>query len=1076
MVKDSYTDFSREALRFIPKERIYTDELHRLTWGTDAGFYRLIPRIVIHAAEEGEVAGLLKLAGRYSLPVTFRAAGTSLSGQAISNSILIVAGKHWEQYSISADHEQITLEPGIIGQRVNELLAPYGRKFAPDPASVKSAMVGGIVMNNASGMNCGTHANSDRMLLSARIVLADGTVLDTGNPVSRASFEVTHRDFIRRICELRDEIRGNEELAARIRHKYSIKNVTGLNLLPFVRFDDPFDIIAHLMVGSEGTLAFLSRVTMKTEYDYPCKASAMLYFKTIKEASRAVVAMKRVERGEGKELKVESGELKASRVESGKLKVESEEWKASRVESGELKVESNHAECEESATQHSAANSPLSTLNSQLSSTPNSQLSTLNSQLVKSAEMLDYKSLSSVNDPVFLKYKGEVASSALPGVEPGDETGLTAVLTETKAHTPEELRQNIAAIETCLASFDTYIPVHFTDRPEEYSEYWAIRSGIFPSVGGTRKPGTSCLIEDVAFHIEDLPEATADLQQLLARHGYNDACIYGHALEGNYHFIINQSFSNQNEVDRYKDLMEDIKTLVVDKYDGSLKAEHGTGRNMAPFVRYEWGDDAYRAMKAVKELFDPEGLLNPGVIFNDDPQCHIKGFKYLPAISVDEEHRAIGYQLQSNPYGLGIVAVCPPLAADKCIECGFCEVNCLSCGFTLSPRQRIVAQREMSLLKQAGMKKQLAILQRQYDYPGNQTCAGDGLCSMSCPMGINTGDLTHLIRQEALPKGSLGYKAGSFAANHFAGIKSAVRPVLRLADTAHSLLGTKAMSALAKTMHNVLHAPLWTPAMPKAYKYSEANSPESTRRSVRGGTVPKVVYFPSCINQTMGQARKSPAEQPLARKMLSLLQKAGYEVILPKNMERLCCGTIWESKGMPDIADRKTEELEAALWEASGQGLYPVLCDQSPCLHRMRRHIKKMKLYEPAEFIYTFMRDKLTFTPTDRPVAVHITCSMREMGLADTITALAGLCSTRVLVPEEVGCCGFAGDRGFTHPELNAYALRKLRPQVEASGVKTGYSNSRTCEIGLTTNSGIPYVSIVYLVDECTRPADAGNE
>ena len=204
--------------------------------------------------------------------------------------------------------------------------------------------------------------------------------------------------------------------------------------------------------------------------------------------------------------------------------------------------------------------------------------------------------------------------------------------------------------------------------------------------------------------------------------------------------------------------------------------------------------------------------------------------------------------------------------------------------------------------------------------------------------------------------------------------------------------------------------------------------------------------------------------------MVALLHKAGYEVIFPKNMEKLCCGTIWESKGMLDIADRKTRELEDALWEASEQGHYPVLCDQSPCLHRMRETIHRMKLYEPAEFIYTFLRDRLEFTPTDRPVALHITCSMRKMGLANTLIALARLCSTQVFVPEEVGCCGFAGDRGFTHPELNAYALRKLRPQIEERHIQIGYSNSRTCEIGLTTNAGIPYVSIAYLVDECTTP------
>lgn len=934
-----YTSFLHDIARFIPGDRIYTDELRRLAWGTDAGFYRLIPQIVIRSNSEEEVSMLLKATDKYQLPVTFRAAGTSLSGQAISDSILIVAGKHWEQYEVLEEGKAVRLQPGIIGQRVNEILKPYGQKFAPDPASVKSAMVGGIVMNNASGMNCGTHANSDKVLRSVRMVLADGTRLDTGNPESRRAFQEKRPDFIRRIEELRDQVRANKSLAERIRYKYAIKNVTGLNILPFIRFDDPFDIIAHLLVGSEGTLAFLSEVTMTTEYDYPCKASAMLYFSDIKEACRAVVAMKKLTNEQGN-------------------------W------------------------------------------------------IVKGAELLDKKSLASVNDTT-----GE---------------NLTAVLTETKAHTPEELQQYIRQIEACLQEFNTYTPVHFTDKPEEYSRYWAIRSGIFPSVGGTRKLGTTCLIEDVAFHIEDLPEATAELQALLARHGYEDACIYGHALEGNYHFILNQSFHTDEEVKRYEDLMNDVKTLVVDKYDGSLKAEHGTGRNMAPFVRYEWGDDAFELMKSVKQLFDPKNLLNPGVIFNDDPKCHIKHFKPLPL---------------TNP------------KVDRCIECGFCEVNCLTCGFTLSSRQRIVIQREISRLRQSGDDPQrLATLLKEYKYWGNQTCAGDGLCSMSCPMHINTGELTHDIRQAELPKGSTGYQIGDFAARHFAGIKNSLRPVLTFADTAHAVMGTTLMTSLTRGMHQTLGILLWTPAMPKAYRIRKQLRSHITAKP------DKVVYFPSCINQTMGLARKSPEEMALVDKMVSLLQKGGFEVIFPDNMDKLCCGTIWESKGMMDIADRKSKELEEALWKASEEGRYPVLCDQSPCLHRMRETIKKMKLYEPAEFIYTFLRDRLIFTPTDEPVAIHITCSMRRMGLADTIINVAKLCSKNVFVPEEIGCCGFAGDRGFTHPEVNAYALRKLRPQLEEKGIQRGYSNSRTCEIGLTTNSGVPYVSIAYLVDRCTRP------
>lgn len=476
--------------------------------------------------------------------------------------------------------------------------------------------------------------------------------------------------------------------------------------------------------------------------------------------------------------------------------------------------------------------------------------------------------------------------------------------------------------------------------------------------------------------------------------------------------------------------MNDVIDLVVGKYDGSLKAEHGTGRNMAPFVEYEWGEEAYAIMKEVKQIFDPKGLFNPGVIFNDDPQCHIKHFKPLYPLTIGQDTQ-VTRQI------------------DRCIECGFCEVNCLSCGFTLSSRQRIVIQREISRLKKSGENPQLLeTLSELYRYSGNRTCAGDGLCAMSCPMGINTGDLTHILRQAEFPPGSTGYRTGKFAANHFAGIKSTLRPVLSLANAAHSLLGTSTMTSITRKMHSAWGLPQWTPAMPKSYKIRKSDQTPAMNN--------KVVYFPSCINQTMGLAKDSPVDQPLVKQMLSLLQKAGYEVIFPPKMEKLCCGTIWESKGMLDIADSKSTELEAALWEASEQGRYPVLCDQSPCLHRMRATIQKIKLYEPAEFIYTFLRDKLEFTPTDRPIAIHITCSMRKMGLANTLISLAKLCSTQVFIPEEVGCCGFAGDKGFTQPELNTYALRKLRPQLTKAGIGIGYSNSRTCEIGLATNTGIP--------------------
>ncbi|MDE6270703.1 MAG: FAD-binding oxidoreductase [Muribaculaceae bacterium] len=927
--------FLEEINTLQPRPVVYTDALRRLAWGTDAGFYRLMPQLVVRSDGEEQVSAILRAASRLGVPVTFRAAGTSLSGQAITDSVLLVAGKNWEGYTIGPGAETITLQPGIIGERVNEILKPYGRKFDPDPASKRSAMVGGIVANNASGMNCGTHANSDSILLSARIVLADGTVLDTGSDESRASFRATHAPLLAQIESIRDEIRADAALTERIRYKYSIKNVTGLNIRPFVVFDDPFDIIAHCMVGSEGTLGFISSVTVRTSPVLPCTASAMLYFGSMREAAEAVVAMRK--------------------------------------------------------------GAP-----------------------VDSCELLDAKSLASV------------------GTE-GVTDGLTALLLDTKAETPEALQAHIDAIMRVVEPFKLVREAHFSTDPEETAAWWQMRSGVFPAVGGTRPIGTTVLIEDVAFHIDDLPDATVALVELLQQSGYDDACIYGHALEGNFHFIISQSFDTPEEVARYRRLMEAVETLVVDRFDGSLKAEHGTGRNMAPFVRKEWGDKAFGMMKRLKEAMDPLDILNPGVIFNPDPECFISNIKPLPRVDA---------------------------VVDRCIECGFCEVNCVSCGLTLSARQRIVVSREIARLRRLAdpvSLREAASLEHDFQYYGLDTCAGDGLCSTSCPMKINTGELVHHLRERQVPPGSAAYKAGAYAARHLGGLSSGLRGLLATARLAGNVLGNKATDSVGRALHHI-GLPMWTAALPGPShpRRDIADGPHKTRSR-------RVVYFPSCLNRSLGATPEHGHKVPeLISVVLQLCERAGFEVVFPDSMDGLCCGMIWESKGMPDIADAKTAQLEEALLKASEGGRLPVLCDQSPCLHRMRKHITSMKLYEPAEFIHDVLAPYLDFHPTDRTVAVHVTCSTRLMGLADKIISLARMCSRNVVVPAQVGCCGFAGDKGFTYPELNRWGLRKLRPAIEEAGATEGYSNSRTCEIGLTDNSGVPYKSIAYLVLECT--------
>jgi len=945
MPPDNYQRFLQELQTCIPVARIITDPLRTLAYGTDASFYRMVPKIVVKADMETEVAFILQTSDRLDIPVTFRAAGTSLSGQAITDSVLVIAGSNWKQYEIQGNGKRIRLQPGIIGGQANRYLAAYRRKIGPDPASINAAMIGGIAANNASGMCCGVAQNSYQTVHSMRIVFQDGTVLDTADAASRERFQGTHHRLLAGIEEMARTVRRNPVLAERIHHKFKIKNTTGYSLNALVDFADPIDIILHLMIGSEGTLGFISEITYDTVVEHPFKASALMIFPQMASACSAATTLKQ--------------------------------------------------------------------------------------QPVSAVELMDRAALGSVAGKQGLPaYLEELSATA------------TALLVETRASNAGDLKDNIKRIIRSLATIPTERPIEFTDREEDYTRLWNIRKGLFPAVGAVRSVGTTVIIEDVAFPIARLAEAALELQDLFVNYQYHEAIIFGHALEGNLHFVFTQDFGTPSEIERYRRFMDDVCRMVVQTYDGSLKAEHGTGRNMAPYVEMEWGLEAYSIMQQIKHIFDPKNLLNPGVLINSNPRIHIENLKPMP---------------ETDPI------------LDRCIECGFCEAHCPSRDLTLTPRQRIVVQREISRLRATRAdRSRLRELEQAYIYQGEQTCAVDGMCAVHCPVDINTGDHTKQLRGTQATHGA--QSIATWAARHFEFVTALVRTGLKTADLARRFLGSDTLGFLTTIARRISRdrLPLWNPHVPRGVSLPKMSG-------LRRSNDKKVVYFPSCISRTMGPAAGDPDSDPLPVVTARVLQKAGYDVICLPNPDAFCCGTPFESKGFFRQADMKSTELETALLEVSRGGRVPVLCDTSPCLYRMRRVLNPaLHLFEPAEFICDFLMNLLHIQPLAEPVAVHHTCSTMKMGLEHKLLAVAQACAVDVVIPELVGCCGFAGDRGFSFPELNASALKELKPSLPQK-CNSGYSTSRTCEIGLSRHSGIYYKSIMYLVDRCTPKNRAGS-
>jgi D-lactate dehydrogenase len=933
----------------VPRERVLTKPIERIAYAADASFYRLIPQAVILAKGVEEVQGLFRFSRTHRVPMTFRAAGTSLSGQAVTDGLLVEAAKHWREVRVEEGGKRVRVQPGVIGGHVNLALKAYRAKMGPDPASINACMMGGILSNNSSGMCCGVTQNAYHTLHSITFVLPSGTVIDTARPEADEIFRQQEPRLYQGLLEIKREIEANARLAERIRAKYKMKNTTGYSLNAFLDFARPVEIMRNLLIGSEGTLAFIAEAVLNTVPDLPVKYTGLLLFPSVHTACAAIAPLREAD--------------------------------------------------------------------------------------AKALELMDRASLRSVQDQ--------------PGIPPnikGLPPEAAGLLAEFQAPDEKDRAVLEKLAREAVGGLQVLEPGRFTHDAAEQALLWKIRQGLYPSVGAARKRGTTVIIEDVVFPIPSLADATVELIRTAGRHGYEEAIVFGHAKDGNLHLTITQSYNTQAEVDRYARFMDDMVRMVVHQYDGALKGEHGTGRNIAPFVETEWGPEGYAIMKRLKGLVDPEGLLNPGVILNPDPKAHLADLKSLPGVE-DE--------------------------VDKCIECGYCESKCPSQDLTLTPRQRIVVRREMVRLKERGGDPALArALEAAFPYMGLDTCAVDGLCATACPVSINTGDLTKRFR--ALRHPAWAQNVARRLAERFAMLEPAMRFGLRMGHATQSLFGPWAMVGVTRMMRAIVSQPFpqWSAEMPRP----ASGRPPATKKSGA-----QAVYFPACISRVMGHLPGEPDEMTLMEAFVAVARRAEMPIWIPEDVEGTCCGVPFSSKGYDQGHHVAVNRAIERFWAWSDHGRLPIVVDTSPCTYGLttcRPHLTEenqqrfdqLRILDSTTFVHDHLLPRLGIKRRLRSVALHPVCSVVKMNLSSKLEGIARACSDGVLMPAQAGCCGFAGDRGFLFPELTESATRREAAEVNAGQHDGYFSSSRTCEIGMTRATGQIYRSFLYLLEQATRP------
>jgi D-lactate dehydrogenase len=935
-----------DLIQLLGREQVLYRISDLTRYASDASPYRYLPQVVVLPRTVDDVRAILGYCARSGRHATFRAGGTSMNGQSQSDDILIDVRRHWTGMVAEDGGARLRARPGTILNHANAVLRPLGRRLGPDPASADVATIGGVIANNAGGMRCTLERNAYHTVSSLTLVLASGTVIDTAAPGAGAAFEAAEPELAAGLMQLRSELLADDELTQRVRHKFAIRNTNGYALLALLDGDTPLEIFRRLIVGSEGTLAFVAEAVIGTIPAPAMTTVSWVVLPSITEAAALVPGL---------------------------------------VGLGAAAVE------------------------------------------------------------LMLAPALAAAAQTFPGAPQywrSLDPGAAALLVEFGADSPAGLDAAETKATALVASASLVHPVKFTRDEEQIALYWKIRDGLLGIVGQQRPAGTALVIEDVCFPPDRVAEGAQDLQELLSKHSFLPNAA-GHAAYGNLHFTLTPALADPRDRQRYAAFMADLVTLIIDKYDGSLKAEHGTGINMAPFVRREWGDKATDMMWRIKKLADPHGILAPNVILTRDDDINLKSFKSAPPIED---------------------------VAAACIECGFCEAVCPSRNVTATPRQRIVLRREMA--RQAEGSLLLARLQDEYEYDGVETCAVDGSCAIPCPVQINTGALVKTFRRAESTPGR--EKAALMIARRWATAERLARTAVSASDIIQRTIGVRALTGLTAAVRLVVSDDLM-PSVPGPMPRAQLRKLPSTTREGAAA-----VYFPACINRIFGRDPAQHRHPSLPQSLVEVSARAGRPLWIPGDVAGKCCSTPWSSKGYNRGHKWMAATTCDALWEWSGNGSLPVVIDAASCtnglLDDVRNYLDPARLARLEQITLLdsiawceSLLPALTVTRRVQRAAVHPTCSSTHMGLTKTLERLAGHLADEVLVPVGTTCCGTAGDRGLLHPELVTSATRDEKAGLDEEPAQAYLSANRTCEMGLRQATGRPYESFVFLLEELTR-------